>query len=273
MLKSPFLFMLLSTVLFAGESEQLGSTDSIEVGLPKVIYCVVALCDNATQGIAPVPAKLGNGNDADNNLYWGALYGIRSYFDRSDEWKRISKARPLNTTVVERCIYKHVKKDIYLIADAFRGSEIETAIGRVVSFGSAKHKLSFDFDRKTVQQRPSLIAYIGHNGLMEFALDDDLSELPGSQDVVEIAENPTPAIILACYSKSYFKQELEGTSAYPLLWTTGLMAPEAYTLHEALAGWIENESDEQIRNRAAAAYHKYQKCGLRAARRLLITGW
>ena len=63
------------------------------------------------------------------------------------------------------------------------------------------------------------------------------------------------------------------SGAYPLLWTTGLMAPEAYTLKSALDGWIKRESDEQIRERAAAAYDKYQRCGLRAARKLFAAGW
>ncbi|MGA8622454.1 MAG: hypothetical protein WB660_28525, partial [Candidatus Sulfotelmatobacter sp.] len=61
--------------------------------------------------------------------------------------------------------------------------------------------------------------------------------------------------------------------AYPLLWTTNLMAPEAYTLKSALDGWIGGENNEQIRDRATGAYDKYQKCGVRAARRLFATGW
>jgi len=51
------------------------------------------------------------------------------------------------------------------------------------------------------------------------------------------------------------------------------MAPEAYTLKSALDGWIAGESDEQIRERAATAYDQYQKCGMKAARRLMATGW
>ena len=61
--------------------------------------------------------------------------------------------------------------------------------------------------------------------------------------------------------------------AYPLLWTTNLMAPEAYTLKSALDGWILGESNNKIRERAAVAYDKYQKCGLNAARKLMATGW
>ena len=51
------------------------------------------------------------------------------------------------------------------------------------------------------------------------------------------------------------------------------MAPEAYSLKAALDGWIKNESDEQIRQRAAAAYSKYQHCSLSAAERLFATGF
>ena len=82
---------------------------------------------------------------------------------------------------------------------------------------------------------------------------------------------PRRTIILACSSKAFFSPYVRQTGAEPLLWTTGLMAPEAYTLKAALAGWIADEDDEAIRHRAAAAYDKYQKCGPRAALRLFAT--
>jgi len=36
----------------------------------KTIHVFVALCDNVNQGIVPVSAKLGNGQDIKGNLYW-----------------------------------------------------------------------------------------------------------------------------------------------------------------------------------------------------------
>lgn len=57
------------------------------------------------------------------------------------------------------------------------------------------------------------------------------------------------------------------------VWTKGLMAPEAYTIKWALDGWVLNETSAQIRERAAQAYNHYQKCGIKAARRLLVTGY
>ncbi len=46
----------------------------------KVIHTLVGLCDNIHQGIVPVSESLGNGQDPKSNLYWGAAYGIKTYF-------------------------------------------------------------------------------------------------------------------------------------------------------------------------------------------------
>ncbi len=60
---------------------------------PKHVHVFVALADNASQGIAPVPAKIGNGDDAEHNLYWGNSEGFKGIFTRSKVWK-LEKAEP-----------------------------------------------------------------------------------------------------------------------------------------------------------------------------------
>jgi hypothetical protein len=58
------------------------------------------------------------------------------------------------------------------------------------------------------------------------------------------------------------------------VWTTGLMAPEAYTLEAAVNGWVAGKTDAETRELAAQAYSKYQKtCSIKSARNLLVTGW
>ena len=79
------------------------------------------------------------------------------------------------------------------------------------------------------------------------------------------------AIVLACKSKPYFGPFLSRFGCRSVLLTTGFMAPEAYSLEAALGGWIAGESGEHTRERAAQAYHKYQKCGLKGARRLFYS--
>ncbi len=85
-------------------------------------------------------------------------------------------------------------------------------------------------------------------------------------------EKKRETMILACASKFYFNDPLRHTSAQPVLWTTNLMAPEGYIVEAALAGWVRKETGEQIRERAAQAYDKYQHCGIKGARRLFATG-
>jgi len=92
-------------------------------GKNQSIHIFVALCDNKYQGIVPVPAKFGNGQNPKNNLYWGAAYGVKSFFKRSKEWKLIQTRHP-GDTLLERLIFKHKNKNYYLIADAYNGKYI-----------------------------------------------------------------------------------------------------------------------------------------------------
>ena len=79
-------------------------------------------------------------------------------------------------------------------------------------------------------------------------------------------------MILACKSKPYFLPHLEKYGCRPVLLTTGFMAPEAYTLDAAAQSWLSGADAETIREQAASAYHRYQKCGLNAARGLFFAG-
>ena len=110
----------------------------------------------------------------------------------------------------------------------------------------------------------SLLAYIGHDGLMDFQLTESFI----NKD--EIQRN---CIVLACYSKSYFSPHLKNANVKPLIWTTGLICPEAYTLHDTISRFINKKSNEEIRSMAAKAYSKYQRCSEKSAKTLLVTGW
>ncbi len=237
---------------------------------PRVIHTFVALCDNLHQGIVPVPQQLGNGDDPDNNLYWGALYGVKTYFKRSSHWKLVESVQP-SKPVLERCIFKHQTENVYFVADAYQGKQIRQTVIDFLDAASGKSKdndtISIKINTETINLKihgsSHLIVYVGHDGLMDFNLDT----YPAKQN-----DQVRETIILACLSKSYFREPIVKAGAKPLLWATGLMAPETYTLENAIEGWVLREDDEKIRLRAADAYHRYKKCGLEAAKRLLVTG-
>lgn len=235
-----------------------------------VIHVFVALADNINQGIVPVSASLGNGDNPTTNLYWGAAFGVRTFFDRNKDWQLISQVANPRPAVLERLVFKHRQRELFMVADAYQGKEIsqatgdflEAAAGRAgdtVKVESASGEVEFHADGSA-----EMVAYVGHNGLMDFQLDAP----PRARD-----ERNRKAIILACASKQYFTAPLKQTGASPLVWTTNLMAPEAYVLSAAIDGWMNKENDEAVRARAAKAYHKYQNCGLNAANKLFATGW
>ncbi len=235
---------------------------------PRTVHVFVALADNVNQGIVPVPAKLGKGDDAAHNLYWGAAGGVKTFFARSQDWQLISEGQRPKPEILERCVFKHRTANVYLVADAYQGDRIRQAIADFLSAAAGDHS-----EEVAIRAGPAfihaggaanLVAYIGHDGFMDF----HRASLPRQK-----SSGPREAIVLACISKTYFAEPLRATGAHPLLWTTGLMAPEAYTLKDALDGWVAGEGDEQIRERAARAYDHYQKCGIKGARRLLVSGW
>jgi hypothetical protein len=190
---------------------------------PRVVHVFVALADNQHQSIIPVPPRLGNGSDPQRNLYWGAAYGVKTFFKSSEEW--LSAAAGIASEPIRAKV---------------NSSDVSIAAG-----GAA-----------------DLVAYVGHDAFMDF----QIPPIAGAR-----GNKPRRTIILACASKAFFSPYIRQTGAEPLLWTTGLMAPEAYTLKAALTGWIAHEDDESIRRRAAQAYDRYQKCGARAALKLFAT--
>lgn len=231
---------------------------------PRVIHVMVALCDNAHQGIVPVPDMLGNGEKPGSNLYWGAMYGMRTVFNRSPDWVRVQNSDiAAEDSVLERCVFRSVSDPtVILVADAYRGKAIRTAISDFLNkAGGNADPVPIQIDKGRLPV-PALVVYVGHNGLMDFSLPENTpSEMVRSPD----------AIVLACKSRDYFEDRLEHLGARPILLTTGFMAPEAYVLEAALAGWVSGETGGQIRKRAASAYNRYQKCGQNAALRLFWT--
>lgn len=231
----------------------------------KTIHIFVALCDNKYQGILPVPAKIGNGQDPDNNLYWGCGFGIRTYFKKSNEWKLI-KTQKSDSVILERLVFKHATKNYYLVADAYNGQYIRQCTEDFLRSNSGQLKDTLQLNNTTIgiAGNSRLVAYIGHDGLMDFQLTDSYDNADHQKRDV---------IILACYSKRFFSPHLNTANVNLLVSTTGLMCPEAYTIHDAITGYVNNETNEMIRTRAVLAYSKYQQCSEKAARNLLVTGW
>jgi hypothetical protein len=232
----------------------------------RFIHVLVALCDNVNQGIVPVPKAIGNGQDPKNNLYWGCGFGVKTFFKKQKDWKLMKQINLPSKQIYERLVFKHKDSSVYLVADAYNGAMIKQTVMDFLDYAAGKKQITITIDsvKLNIGGKANLICYVGHDGLMDFSLDDYPSKVDSKKREL---------ILLACASKNYFYKHVKKTGAYPLLWTTHLMCPEAYTLDTAIDSWILNDLPAKTKEKSAQTYNQYQKCGIKGARNLLVTGF
>jgi len=250
----------------------------VRAGRPLVVHVVVALADNESQGIVKVKPELGNGADPKNNLYWGAMFGVRSFMTQRAGWKVVPERPepPRRRAILDRLVM-HLSLlsagraiEVYVVAEAWGGSEIRGATMRFLRLaaGHSSETVTVETPRGPKEIRAGgashLVVYVGHNGLMDFKV----RRVPGPSREAE----PRSAVVLACKSRDYYSGSLRKAGAEVLLVTTGLMAPEAYVLDAAIRSWAVGDAAQLVAAKAAVAYNTYQKCGLAAAKRLFATG-
>lgn len=208
----------------------------------KRIAVFVGLCDNATQGIVKVGAKIGDGNKPDDNLYWGCSDGLKSFFKASRRWKLEKRETATgDERILERLTFRHVSAKAVLVAEAWRGSNLKDCY---VACETAM-----------LSGENQLVAFIGHNVLMDAAIEAPARKAAGKTD----------AIVLCCISDRYFRERLGHAGIRPVLLTTQLMYPGAFILHDALEPWLAGKDPKALRGAAGAAYARNQKIKTAAA--------
>ena len=173
--------------------------------------------------------------------------------------------RVLDRVLFTRELTRHGKiTRVYLVAEAWRGRNIAEAVRHFLELNRGEHRETLRDGEREIDAGGTahVIAFMGHNGLMDFAAPS----LPAAG----VAPQPHASVVLACMSESFFAGLLAKDSL-PLITTTGLMAPEAYTLAALLESWFGGGDGGQVRDAAAGAYSKYQRTSENAARRLFKT--
>jgi hypothetical protein len=210
--------------------------------IPKHVRAFVGLCDNKTQGIAKVGARIGDGDNANENLYWGCTEGLKSYFQASRKWQLVEhETNTGDLRILERLVFRHANGDAVLVAEAWRGANLRECYEA--------------FQQAAVSGSDDFVAFIGHNVLMDTPI-----ALPTSP-----APRPTPVAVLCCKSERYFRARLEGGGVKPVLLTTQNMYPGSFLLHDALECWLTGGGVEAIRRASGAAYSSNQHISQSAA--------
>ncbi len=143
---------------------------------PRVVHVFVVLADNKHQGIIPVPPALGNGSDPQRNLYWGAAFGVKAFFKASKEWQLLSSGPGPKREILDRCVFTNRDENVFLVADAYQGSEIKSAVTDFLSAAAGAISESIHVKLNSVDVSiaaggaADLLAYVGHDAFMHFKI-------------------------------------------------------------------------------------------------------
>jgi hypothetical protein len=279
-------FLLLLTLVLASDAraaaEELAPlyariAKEIGEGKPLVVTVHVALCHNGI--IWCGDRGFGDGDSPRRNLYWGAA-GLRAFFDhRAPGYRRVFLDRGDGRIVLERAVYRRrilpngvwrrlgVKAepfDLYLVALAYRGTEIGRASARFIEEVASERGESLQLPGgRTISYggKGHVVGYAGHNHLMD-AFDYSFPKL--------VRGKPLAYFALSCLNASYLARPLHSPQTRALLLTRSLMFPGAFTIEGLLSGLADAAPIATVYGRGVERYARFQKRPERAIRSAFI---
>lgn len=234
----------------------------IRAGKPLVTLVIVPLCDNALINCGSEIA--GKPRDLAHNVYWGAAFGQRRFFERKNSgWERVEIAGPGKDGLLERAVFRRwiprapfggkdgETTEQLVVLEAIDGTAIDTAVARFYKVATGGGAVHFAEGEQAREERIQVVGYAGHNRLM------DGVTLPAASTGARA--RAVPSFVMACISEDYFGAALRQAGSTPLVMTRTLMAPEGYVIEAIARGLGDDLPRASLRERAVAAYAQWQK--------------
>ena len=239
----------------------------VQAGKPLVVEVHVPLCDSS---IIPCGnAKLGDGDNPETNLYWATTPGFGRWFNRrGGGWKRVKVegSETGDTDVLALHVYRRTVSapaawrklgapkqfELDIVVRAWRGTAIDRALQAYAQdiSGGATRTVKLD-GGGTLEGggAAQLVAWVGHNRLMDLA----------SFDWPKPAAAKQGTIAIACHTAAYMEESVPGSTRVPLLMTRDFLFANAAPLEAAVLAFARGGSYAAIRGDAATAYAGVQK--------------
>jgi hypothetical protein len=242
------------------------AADHVRRGGSLVTFVVVPLCSNAQIDCGSSVA--GRPGDLSKNIYWGAVFGQRRFFERKNSgWTLVEVTRPApgnEDPLLERAVFKRriplaawsntassETAEQIVVFQAVHGASIDRALSLFWSVATEGGRVRFH-DGENDRDEPIHVAgYAGHNRLMDAG-----AKLPPPPP--KERSRPIPSFVVACSSEPYFGGALRSAGSDALVMTRNLMAPEGYVLDAITKALGENAPRDHVRRRAIEAYAKWQ---------------
>jgi hypothetical protein len=230
----------------------------VQKGSPFVVHVTVPLCSNAQIDCGSSVA--GRPRDLAHNVYWGAVFGARRFFERkSAGWERVV-VEPGAGDVLERVVFRKwipkerwgTSKDVeaLVVLEAFAGDRIDQAVDRFHGLATRGGSVKVTEAGVARSLEVHVAGYAGHNRLL------DGKKLPalGAEK-----RSPLPTFVLACYSEGWFAPSLRAAGSTPLFTTKALMAPEGYLIEALVSSLAARRTAREAGDSAIEAYASWQK--------------
>jgi hypothetical protein len=227
------------------------AAQDVASGRPLVTLVIVPLCSN--KQIDCGSAIAGRAGDPAHNIYWGAVFGARTIFERKNNgWTRVDRTQG-PAPILEQAVYRRtipagtwpgapIAAEQITVLQAFHGDQIDLAVERFWKTATEGGRVGFHDGARERDERVHAVGYAGHNRLM------DGLRLPAAADAAH--RNPTPAFVLACRSEPYFGPALRAAGVPVLLTTREFMAPEGYLVESVVRSIGAGRGTRAIRNAA-----------------------
>jgi hypothetical protein len=231
-------------------------------GRPLVVQVHVPLCDNDVLRCGR--GRLGDGEDADGNLYWATSGGFRGWFGRKGSpWRLVHRVARPEDDVIEVRVWRRrvapgpalrargVKKPVtvYVVAYAWRGESIARAMSAYATdlFGGGARRIALPGGEVLAAGGAArLVAFVGHNGWM------DVSDFRWPRSPSGAPRKATIAV--ACITEDYLAPAVPDERRVPLLFTRSLLFAGAHAFEGAVSAFAGGQSLAGIRESAVRAY-------------------
>src|SRR5258708_832339 len=132
---------------------------SVDAILTARSACVRSASRQPESGHRRGPLTIGQWRGCGGKSLLGSAYGIKTFFFRSADWKRLSSGERPTSEVLERCVFKHRSANVYLVADAYRGKELQQAILNFLDAASGARR-----EQITVKDGTQRVTFNGGGG-------------------------------------------------------------------------------------------------------------
>jgi len=239
----------------------------LAAGKPLVVQVHVPLCEGTI--IACGNPRLGDGDRPAGNLYWATTEGFLGWFNRKGGgWKQVLVGdgsaigdervldlrvwrRELATPAAWRAAGAPARFTMVVVAQAWRGVEIDAALARYAEdlYGAHAQAIALP-DGTTIAAGGDahVVAYVGHNRLMDLATFDWRAVAKRGDD------RSRGVVAIACHTAPYMQDVVPGPRQVPLMLTRDYMLASAAALEGTALAYARGGDYAAIRRGGAQGY-------------------